>query len=686
MTNNAHNPLLEMTGLPPFSAIRPEHIEPAIDQVLEQNRGEIKRLLAENEHYTWDNLVQPLEDLGERLSRLWSPVSHMHSVVNTEALRQAYNACLPKLSAYATELGQNTRLYEAFKAIAADVPQRLDTAQRKIIDNSLRDFRLSGVDLPPAQRERFKTIMQELSQLHSSFEQHLLDATDAWRKHITDARQLAGLPESALGLARQTAAQEGLDGWLLKLEFPFYMPVISYADDRALRQEMYTAYVTRASDEGPHAGRWDNGPVMAQILARRHEAAQLLGFDSYAEYSLSTKMATSPDQVIAFLEDLAARSLPMARRELEEVREYAGAHHGQTDLEAWDIAYYSEKLRQHTYAISQEDLKPYFPEQRAVSGMFEVVRRLYDITINERREVDTWHPEVRFYEIRDRSGELRGQFYLDLFARSHKRGGAWMDDCITRKRQAAGVQTPVAYLTCNFTPPVGQDPALFTHNEVLTLFHEFGHGLHHMLTRVDYPSVAGISGVPWDAVELPSQFMENWCWQREALAFIAGHYQTGEPLPPALYDRMIAARNFQSGLQMVRQLEFSLFDIRLHREYDPAQGARIYELLDEVRQQVAVIRPPSFNRFPHSFSHIFAGGYAAGYYSYKWAEVLSADAFAKFEENGIFDRDTGMLFLSTILEQGGSRDPMELFIEFRGREPSIDALLLHSGITAQPAP
>ena len=676
------NPLLQMSGLPPFSQIRPEHIEPAIDQALAESRAQVEQLLAANQHYTWDNLVQPLEEAEERLGRIWSPVSHMNSVVNSDELRAAYNACLPKLSDYATEMGQHEGLFHAFKQIAAGPEyEQLDTAQKKIIDNALRDFRLSGIELPKDKQGRYKEIMQALSALNSKFGENILDATNAWKVQISDEARLSGLPESARAMARQVAEREGLEGWVFNLEFPSYLPVMTYADDRELRREIYTAYVTRASDQGPHDPQYDNTRVMEEILALRHEAAQLLGFDNYAEHSLATKMAQSTDQVLAFLNDLAERSLPLARQELDEVRAFARERHGMDALEAWDITYYSEKLQQHKYAISQEALKPYFPEDKVLSGMFAVVERLYGVQISERSDVDVWHQDVRFFEISD-AGGVRGQFYLDLYARPNKRGGAWMDDCVTRMKTASGVQAPVAYLTCNFSSPIGDDPALFTHDEVLTLFHEFGHGLHHMLTQVDYPSVAGIGGVPWDAVELPSQFMENWCWQKEALDDIAGHYQTGEPLPDALFDKMIAAKNFQSAMQMVRQLEFSIFDFRLHLEYNPERGARIYEILDEVRQQVAVMEPPSFNRFPHSFAHIFAGGYAAGYYSYKWAEVLSADAFAAFEEQGIFDRDTGLRFLAAILEQGGSREPMELFIEFRGREPSIDALLRHSGLAA----
>ena len=677
------NPLLELHGLPPFSAIRPEHVIPAIDRLLDDNRRLVTELLERNTEYTWDNLVEPLEAADDRLSRAWSPVSHMNSVVNSEALREAYNACLPKLSEYGTEMGQHEGLHRAYCQIA-EGPEyaRLDSAQQKVIDNALRDFRLSGIELGPAARERYKTIMQELSKLTSTYSDNVLDATNAWHKQVSDEQLLAGLPETARALARQTAEQRGLDGWVFTLEFPSYMPVMTYADDRVLRAELYTAFVTRASDQGPHAGQWDNAGLMDQILELRHEAATLLGFDNYAERSLATKMAESPDQVMDFLNDLAARSRAAAEQELAELRDYAREHHGAKSLEAWDIAYYSEKLRQQKYAISQEELKPYFPEPRVVSGLFSIVERLYGITIEAIDGTDTWHEDVRYFRIHDAAGQLRGEFYLDLYARRHKRGGAWMDECISRRRLEHGVQTPVAYLTCNFSPPIGDDPALFTHDEVITLFHEFGHGLHHMLTRIDYTGVSGISGVAWDAVELPSQFMENWCWEREALDLFASHYQTGETIPDDLYQRMRAAKNFQSAMQMVRQLEFAIFDFRLHREYNREQGARVHEILNEVRARVAVIQPPAFNRFENGFTHIFGGGYAAGYYSYKWAEVLSADAFSAFEETGIFNRDTGEKFLSSILEQGGSREPMELFVQFRGREPTIDALLRHSGLAA----
>ncbi|NOX76710.1 MAG: oligopeptidase A [Gammaproteobacteria bacterium] len=672
------NPLLHLTDLPPFNAIKPEHVEPAIDRILADNRAAIHTLLTDNSAPEWDTLMRPLEGLEDRLSRIWSPVSHMNSVLNSSELRDAYNACLPKLSQYATELGQNQTLFTAIQAVAED--DRLTAPQRKAITNALRDFRLSGVDLPEDKKQRYMAIQQELSALTAKFSENVLDATQAWSKLIEDESSLAGLPDSAVAMARQTAKQKEQTGWLFTLEFPSYFAVMNYADDRSLREETYIAYATRASDQGPSAGEFDNTPLMGKILGLRHELAQLLGFENYAQRSLATKMAPSTEKVTDFLRDLADRSLGMAQEELGELKQFANEQLAIDELQPWDITYTSEKLRQHQYAISQEDLKPYFPEARVVSGMFEVVNKLYGLDITELNDVDTWHTDVRVFEIFDSNGDARGRFYLDLYARENKRGGAWMDECISRRQTEQGVQLPVAYLTCNFSAPVGGDPALFTHNEVITLFHEFGHGLHHMLTQVDTLAVSGISGVPWDAVELPSQFLENWCWESQAVNLIARHYQTGAQLPGELFDKMTAAKNFQAGMHMVRQLEFSLFDFRIHAEYAPEKGARVQEILDEVRAEVAVIKPPEYHRFQHSFAHIFAGGYAAGYYSYKWAEVLSSDAFSKFEETGIFNKDTGLAFLEAILEQGGSRDPMDLFVEFRGREPEIDALLRHCGI------
>lgn len=678
-----NNPLLAASTLPLFSRIKPEHVVPAIDQLLSDARSSVEQHLQAAQTYTWENLIEPLENMDDRLNKAWSPVSHMNSVVNSDELRDAYNACLPKLSAYSTEMGQNEALFKAYRFIAdSDEFATLDTAQQKIIRNALRDFKLSGVDLDNEKKQRYKDISQELSALASNYEENLLDATNAWSKVIRDEQDLAGLPESALAQAKQTADSHNETGWMITLQFPSYISVMTYADNRELRREHYEAFATRASELGPHAGQWDNSENMEKILALRHEKARLLGFNNYAELSLATKMAEKPDDVTDFLEDLADRSWRHARKDLAELRDFAKQYYGIHDLQSWDMAYYSEKMRQHFYQLSQEEVKAYFPITRVLPGLFAILEKLYGLQIAEISDFDSYHPDVRFFQIHDQSGQLRGQFYLDLYARAKKRGGAWMDDCVSRKRFDDTIQTPVAYLTCNFTPPTGDTPALLTHDEVTTLFHEFGHGLHHMLTQVDHLGVSGINGVEWDAVELPSQFMENWCWEQEALALMSGHYQTGEKLPDALFDKMIAAKNFQAGMIMVRQLEFSLFDFRIHRDYDPEKGGRIYETLEQVREQVAVIRPPKFNRFAHSFSHIFAGGYAAGYYSYKWAEVLSSDAFSLFEEKGIFDQETGKAFLTNVLEKGGSQNAMELFIKFRGRKPSIDALLRHAGIAA----
>ena len=695
-----NNPLLANSTLPLFSQIKPEHVVPAIDQLLSDARASVEQHLQATQHYTWQNLIEPLENIDDKLNKAWSPVSHLNSVVNSDELRDAYNACLPKLSAYSTEMGQNEALFKAYRFIADSAEfATLDTAQQKIVNNALRDFKLSGIDLDTEKKQRYKDISQELSALASNYEENLLDATNAWSKLIRDEQDLAGLPESALAQAKQTAASHDQDGWMITLQFPSYISVLTYADNRELRREHYEAFATRASDQGPHAGQWDNSEIMEKILALRHEKARLLGFANYAELSLATKMAEKPQDVTDFLEDLADRSWRHARKDLAELRDFAKQHYGISDLQSWDMTYYSEKMRQHFYQLSQEEVKAYFPITRVLPGLFAIVEKLYGLQIAEINDFDSYHPDLRFFQIHDQNGQLRGQFYFDLYARAKKRGGAWMDDCVSRKRSDDGIQTPVAYLTCNFTPPTGDTPALLTHDDVTTLFHEFGHGLHHMLTQVDHLGVSGINGVEWDAVELPSQFMENWCWEKEAVALMSGHYiardgvyaasqsetgvaQTDEKLPDALFDKMIAAKNFQAGMIMVRQLEFSLFDFKIHRDYDPDKGGRIYETLEQVREQVAVVRPPKFNRFAHSFSHIFAGGYAAGYYSYKWAEVLSSDAFSLFEEKGIFDAETGKAFLHNILEQGGSQNAMDLFVNFRGRKPTIDALLRHNGIAA----
>ncbi|HDZ8847107.1 TPA: oligopeptidase A [Aeromonas veronii] len=679
-----NNPLLTMDSLPPFSQIKPEQVQPAVIQAIADCKQKISDVLAQRDPHTWDSLIAPLEEVNDRLSRIWSPVSHLNSVLNSEALREAHDACLPLLSEFQTYVGQHEGLYQAYLALSqSDDFPLLSGAQRKEIQNTLRDFRLSGIGLPAEAQQRYGEIQARLSELASRFSNNVLDATQGWHKLVADEAELAGLPESVRAAARQMAELKGKEGWLFTLDIPSYLPVMMYADNRELRAEMYEAFTTRASDQGPNAGKWDNSAIMSELLTLRRELAQLLGFANYAELSLATKMADKTEQVVSFLTDLAAKSLPQGKAELEEIRAFAAEQHGQSELAAWDLAYYAEKLKQHKFSISDEQLRLYFPASKVVKGLFEVVKRVFGMKVRERLGIDTWHPDVRFYDIFDADDELRGSFYLDLYAREHKQGGAWMDVCLGRRyRQDGSLQKPVAYLTCNFNGPVDGKPALFTHNEVVTLFHEFGHGIHHMLTRIDVAGVAGINGVAWDAVELPSQFLENWCWESEALAFISGHYETGEPLPADLLEKMLTARNFQAAMQMLRQLEFALFDFRLHQEFDPANPAQLPALLDEVRSQVAVMTPPAFNRFQHSFSHIFAGGYAAGYYSYKWAEVLSADAFSRFEEEGIFNPATGQSFLKNILEKGGSKEPMELFRAFRGREPKVDALLRHSGIAA----
>ena len=673
-------PAIELVdGLPLFSSIKPAQIKPAIEKAIAKCKLEIDEVVASKD-YSYANLVLRLEEVDDNLSKMWSPVSHMNSVVSSDELREAHDACLPLLSEYGTWVGQHEGLYNAYVAIkASDEYANLDEQRQKVIDNAIRDFTLSGVALPSEEKKRYADIQAKLSELSSTFSNNVMDATMGWSKHVTDESMLAGMPESARDAAAQAAHQKDLQGWLFTLDIPSYLPVMLYADNAALREEMYRAYATKASDQGPNAGKWDNTNIIQQTLALRSEIAQLLGFSSYSERSLATKMAESTDQVTGFLRDLAAKSKPQAEKELEEVRAYAKDTHGVTELNAWDLPYYSEKLKQEKYTISDEMLRPYFPEDRVLSGLFEVVHRLYGLKIIEQPGIDTWHKDVRYFTITDSADALRGSFYLDLYARAKKRGGAWMDECRVRREKLDGeLQLPVAYLTCNFNAPVGDKPALFTHDEVVTLFHEFGHGIHHMLTKMSVAGVSGINGVPWDAVELPSQFLENWCWEEDALNFISGHFETGEPLPADLLDRMLAARDYQAAMQMVRQLEFSLFDFLLHSE--SGDNVDVQAILNSVRAEVAVNTPPAFNRFQHSFGHIFAGGYAAGYYSYKWAEVLSADAYSKFEEDGIFNQDTGKAFLENILEMGGSRAPMDLFVAFRGREPNVDALLRHSGI------
>ncbi|PTQ02158.1 oligopeptidase A [Vibrio sp. ZF 223] len=678
------NPLLTFTDLPPFSQIKPEHVKPAVEQVIEACRNKIEQVLEGNTSPSWDNLVAPIEEVDDRLGRIWSPVSHMNSVVNSDELREAYESCLPVLSEYGTWVGQHKGLFEAYKAIkASEAFSALNRAQQKTITDALRDFELSGIGLPADEQHRYGEISKRQSELGSQFSNNVLDATMGWSKQITDVAKLAGMPESALAAAQAAAESKEQEGYLLTLDIPSYLPVMTYCDNQELRKELYEAYVTRASDRGPNAGKWDNTEIITEQLKLRHEIARMLGFSSYSEKSLSTKMAETPDQVLGFLNDLAVKAKPQGEREVEELRQFAEKEFGVSELNLWDIAYYSEKQKQNLFEISDEELRPYFPESNVVSGLFEVLNRVFGMSVTEREGVDTWHESVRFFDIFDATGALRGSFYLDLYAREHKRGGAWMDDCRGRRITESGeLQTPVAYLTCNFNKPVGDKPALFTHDEVVTLFHEFGHGIHHMLTQVEAGAVAGINGVPWDAVELPSQFLENWCWEEEALSFISGHFETGEALPKEMLEKMLAAKNFQSAMFILRQLELGLFDFTLHTEYDPEVGARVLETLADVKSKVSVLPSLDWNRFSHSFGHIFAGGYSAGYYSYLWAEVLSADAFSAFEEEGIFNTETGNRFLNNILEMGGSEEPMELFKRFRGREPQIDAMLRHAGISA----
>ena len=678
------NPLLETHELPPFEAIRPEHVVPAIDELLAENRHAIEALVerAESEPPSWQGLAAPLESLNDRLSRAWSPVSHLNGTMNNPELREAYQACLGKLSEYSTWLGQHEGLFRAWQALKEGPAwETLDEAQRRTVENTLRDFRLAGVDLPTEKKRRYGEIKARLSELSNTFSNQLLDATQAWHLDLADESRLAGLPESALATLRANAEAKGVAGYRITLDFPSFFPVVTYADDSELRREVYTAFVTRASDQGPHAGQYDNAPLMEEILALRHELAELLGFATYADYSLETKMAESPAEAQAFLEDLARRAVPQAREEFAELEAFARQRLGMAELAPWDIGYASEKLREERHAINEEQLRPYFPAPQVVDGLFRVVERLFGVTFAEDESAPRYHPDVRFFRIMEQGEPIAG-FYLDLYAREGKRGGAWMDECRVRRHEGDSLQLPVAYLTCNFTRPVGERPALLTHDEVTTLFHEFGHGLHHMLTRQTIADISGINGVAWDAVELPSQFMENYCWEREGLDLIAGHVDSGEPLPAELLEKLQAARNFQSAMGMVRQLEFSLFDLRLHHELAAPSAAEIQALLDTVRDAVSVVPRADFNRFQNGFGHIFAGGYAAGYYSYKWAEVLSADAWSAFEEAGIFDPETGHRFRTEILERGGSRDAAELFQAFRGRAPSVEPLLRHSGIRA----
>ena len=672
------NPLLDFSGLPRFAEFTPELVTPAIDHLLAENRALVARLSAQTDPATWDGFVQPLEDANERLYRAWGQVGHMNAVMNTPELREIYNANLPRISQYGTELAQDENLFSRYRAIRNDAAfSMLSPTRRRIVDNRLRDFRLGGAELPADRKTRFREVAERLAELGARFSDNVLDATNAFTHLVTDAGQIEGIPEDVLTTAREAAAEAGADGWTFSLRMPSYLPVMQYAEHRPLRELMYRAYATRASEFGD--AKFDNSAIIAETLALRREQAQLLGFDSFAELSLQPKMAESPAQVTAFLRDLASRAKPFAERDLAELRDYACEQLGVSDLQPWDISWASEKLRVSRYAFSDQELKQYFPEERVIAGMFGVVEALYGLSIAP-DQGSLWSPDVRFYRISDQAGQPVGRFYLDLYARASKRGGAWMDEAMARRRRPDGLQLPVAYLNCNFSAPVGDKPALLTHDDVITLFHEFGHGLHHLLTLVVDLAVSGINGVEWDAVELPSQFMENFCWEWDVLRNMTRHVDTGASLPRELFDKMLAAKNFQSGMQTVRQLEFALFDMQVHHGFDPAAGHSVLDVADAVRREVAVMMPPSYHRFPHGFTHVFAGGYAAGYYSYKWAEVLSADAYSLFEENGVLDPAIGARFRREVLGAGGSRPALESFIAFRGRAPKIDALLRHSGM------
>ena len=672
------NPLLDFSGLPRFAEFKPEFVTPALDQLLTDNRALVESLRNQNMPPDWRSFIAPLDDGNERLRRAWGQVSHMNAVMNSPQLRDVYNANLPRITQYFTELAQDEVLYRKYKALrASDAFTRLTGAQKKVIDNELRDFRLGGAELASTEKTRFKKILETLAGLSSKFNDNVLDATNAFELIVPDRRRLAGIPGDVLEFAGDAARQTGKQGWKFTLHMPSYLPVMQYAEDRDLREQMYRAYATRAAEFGEPA--WDNSAIIVDILRLRREQSRLLGFANFAELSLQPKMADTPQQVLDFLAELAKRARPYAQRDLAELEEFASRQLGLDDLQPWDVAFASEKLRVARYAFSDQEVKQYFPEHQVLEGMFRVVETLYGLQIRP-DEAPRWHDDVRFFSISNRSGELVGQFYLDLYTRPSKRGGAWMDDAITRCRKSSGLQTPVAYLNCNFSAPLGAKPALFTHDEVITLFHEFGHGLHHLLTQVEVIGVSGINGVEWDAVEMPSQFMENFCWEWDVLKDMTRHVGTGAALPRELFDKMVAAKNFQSGLQTVRQLEFAIFDMRLHSEFDPNGQMTPLQLVDEVRRSVAVLFPPAYNRFPNSFSHVFGGGYAAGYYSYKWAEVLSADAYSMFEENGVLNSSVGNRFREEILAAGGSRPALESFVAFRGREPNIDALLRHNGM------
>jgi len=672
------NPLLSISGLPRFSDIKPDHISPAIDDLLSQCRAEIEALRQDSAAPNWDNFVGPLENISERLARVWGQVSHLNSVVNTPELRDAYNANLPKVALFGAEMAQDEKLFDRYQALADSAEfQSLSSAQKRVVENELRDFRLGGAALPSDQKPRFLAIQEELSQLTARFDANLIDTTRAWAHWVENKEDLTGIPEDVIEAAAQAALAEDKKGWKFTLHAPSYIPVMQYAESRSLRAALYQGFATRASEFGNP--EWDNTALIEKLRALRAEQAEILGYPSYASLSLVPKMASSPEEVLSFLRDLAMRAKPYGERDMQELRAFAEQTLGLHDLQPWDILFASERLRSERYAYSDQEVRRYLPEKQVLAGLFNLIEQLYKVRIQS-ADAPVWHTDARFYAIHDPQDQLVGQFYIDLYARDGKQGGAWMNDAITRRRMQQGIQAPVAYLTCNFSAPVGGRPATFTHDEVLTLFHEFGHGLHHLLSQVDHYAVSGIHGVEWDAVELPSQFMENFCWEYDVLAGMSQHIETGEVLPRALFDRMVAARNFQSGMQTLRQIEFSLFDMHLYHDYDPHTQGSALDLLNQIRKEVAVVMPPDWHRFPMAFSHIFSGGYAAGYYSYKWAEVLSADAFSLFEEKGVMDPETGARFLKEILAVGGSRPALESFQAFRGRAPSMDALLRHHGM------
>ncbi|MCC8365285.1 oligopeptidase A [Xenorhabdus sp. PB61.4] len=677
------NPLLDFSGLPKFASIKAEHVVPAVKEILAKYRQVIEKVVNENSQFTWDNLCQPISEARNQFERVWSPVSHLNSVKNTPEFRVAYEQCLPMNSEFSTWMGQHKGLYQAYKSLKESPEfEKLSQPQRKAVEDKLLDFTLSGIALPEEKQKRYGEITARLSELSARFGNNVLDATMGWTKLVTDVCDLSGLPENIKSSAKAAAKAKDLKGWLLTLDPPVYSAVMNYADDCELREEVYTAYMTRASDQGMNACKWDNNPIMEEILALRHELALLLGFKNYAENSLAPKMAKTTKEVLDFLNGLVDRAHGQGEREMEELCEFAQSHYCVDELESWDVRYYSEKQKQHDFSFDEEQLRAYFPEKRAIEGLFEVVRRIYGITTKERNDVETWNSDVRFFELYNDKGELLGSFYMDLYARAGKNGGAWQSSYVDRMRLASGeLQKPVAFINCNFSGPAGGKPALFTHSEVSTLFHEFGHGLQTLLTTIETLDVAGTNGVPWDTVECPSQIMENWCWEAEALEFISGHYETNAPLPKEMLDNMLEAKNYQAAMKMLRQLEFGLFDFRLHVEYDPEEEDQILPILESVKEHVSVVPSSDWERFPNSFSHIFNGGYAAGYYSYMWADVLAADAYSRFSEEGIFNRTTGQSFLDDYLGRGGSEDPLTLFIRFRGREPKLDALLKRLGIT-----